>query len=491
MKKILSFIIGFVLFLSFAYSQNPSNALEFDNVDDYVAVPNGTALLNGLAEFSMCGWVYPENPDANWPNFDGYFGIKNENVCDFYVVQINGTGIEARITTNTGTYTIDPPLLSQVTINEWHHYALVYTGSELQLYLNGEFDGSVPANGTINFDNLEITLGMLDFGTQDFFLDGKLDEITFWDKALIDTEIQEYMCIGGDPASIPNLTAYYDFNEEEGLVLPDYFGTYDGNLTGMTGEEWIASEVCESGFDASFTVINSETSQPVENASIEVDGLIKTTNENGVVIFSNYDVGIYDFIVTKTDYYDYNASFEIIDEDIVVDVIFDPILTYSISFTITEEPGSIPVENTIVNLDGILQYTDAAGTTVFNDYLPGSYSYVILKDGYELETGVAEVINEDLSIEIILLINEIYNELIQNISIYPNPTDGLLNIITGVGISQAYQITICDLSGRVVSKTDMKAGVKQFDLSDLQKGMYIIQIREEAEKIYRSSIVIQ
>jgi len=37
----------------------------------------------------------------------------------------------------------------------------------------------------------------------------------------------------------------------------------------------------------------------------------------------------------------------------------------------------------------------------------------------------------------------------------------------------------------------MKAGVKQFDLSDLQKGMYIIQIREEAEKIYRSSIIIK
>ena len=136
MNKILSFVTILILSLSISFSQNVSNALEFDNIDDYVGVPNGTALFANLSEFSMCAWVYPTNPDANWPNFDGYLGIKNENVCDFYVVQINGTGIEARITTDMGTFTIDPPDLSQITVNEWHHYALVYTGSELQLYLN-------------------------------------------------------------------------------------------------------------------------------------------------------------------------------------------------------------------------------------------------------------------------------------------------------------------------------------------------------------------
>ncbi len=490
MKKILSFVTVLILSLSISFSQNVSNALEFDNTDDFVGVPNGTALFVGLTEFSMCGWVYPTNPDANWPNFDGYFGIKNENVCDFYVVQINGTGIEARITTNTGTYTIDPPNLSQVTINEWHHYALVYTGSELQLYLNGEFDGSVPANGTIDFDNFELTFGKLVFGGQDFYLQGKLDEITVWDKALTDLEIQEYMCIGGDPAAVPNLTAYYDFNEEEGLILPDYFGAYDGNLTGMIGDEWIISEVCESGFDATFTVIDSESNQPVENASIDVDGLVKTTNENGVAIFTNYDAGTYDFTVTKTDYYDYSATFEIIDEDIVVEVAFDPVLAYSITFVITEEPGGIPVEDAIVNLDGILHYTDASGTTIFEDYLPGSYSYVILKDGYELETGAAEVINEDLSIEIILLIDDVHSEVLHDISIYPNPTDGILNISLNNGTSLINQITISDLSGKIISKLDMQAGSNQIDLSDLQKGMYIIQIKG-ADKIYRSSIVIK
>lgn len=489
MKKVLSFIAIFTLFLSLAFSQNPSNALEFDNLDDYVGVPNGTALIFGLNEFSMCGWVYPTNPNTSWPDYEGYFGIKNEGLCDFYIVQLSGLGLEVRITTNTGTYTLNPGDLSEVTMDEWQHFAMVYTGSELQLFINGELDGSIAASGTIDYDNLELTFGKLVFGGQDFYLDGKLDEITVWDKALTDIEIQEYMCISEDPDFIPNLIAYYDFNEEEGLVLPDYFGGYDGNLTGMTGEEWIVSEVCESGFDATFTVIDSETSEPLENAFIAIGVYIKSTNENGVVIFSNYDPGTYDFAIAKSNYYDYTGSFEIVDEDIEIEVSLDPLLTYSITFIVNDNESN-PVENALVNLSGIIQFTNTTGETVFNDYLPGSYPYSIIVEGFEFVSDTAVVTDEDLSIEVILLINDIFNEVLQDISIYPNPTNGILNISLNNGTSLIKQITISDLSGRIISKLDMQAGSNQIDLSDLQKGMYIIQIKG-ADKIYRSSIVIK
>ena len=70
MKKISFFVFTILIGFSSLFSQSISNALEFDGQDDYVAIPNGTAMFAGLSEFSMCGWVYPTNPNTSWPDFE-------------------------------------------------------------------------------------------------------------------------------------------------------------------------------------------------------------------------------------------------------------------------------------------------------------------------------------------------------------------------------------------------------------------------------------
>jgi len=483
MKKIL-FLITFVsLFSSITFSQNISNALEFDGIDDYVSIPNGTGLISGLTEFSMCGWVYPTNPNTAWPDFEGYFGIKNEGVCDFYLVQLYGLGLEARITTNEGQFTINPADLSEVDMEEWQHFALVYTGDQLQVFINGEFDNAIAASGVINYEDLELTIGTLIFGSSNFYLDGKVDEVTVWDKALTEEEVQDYMCITGDPYSIPNLTAYYNFNEVEGMVLPDYFEGYHGILTGMTGEEWIVSEVCESGFDATFIVTDSDTNEPVEGATIDVEGLVKTTDENGEAVFSNYDPGEYDYTITKTDYYDFEGSFEIVDDDIEIEVSFDPILTYSITFFVKDNESNA-VENAIVNLDGLIQYTNASGETVFDDYLPGSYPYSVIVEGFEFVSGDAIVDADDIVIEINLVINNIIQSMMQGVHVFPNPSSGIVNIEVGTIEAKGFTANFRDASGKTIRTYRMKPHQNRIDLSDLKEGMYIIEFEIGDNKSY-------
>lgn len=488
-----NYLLSFVFSLSvssLSFSQNISNALDFDGIDDFVGISNGTALIANLSEFSMCAWVYPTNPNANWPDFDGYFGIKNEGVCDFYLAQINGTGLEARIRTNVNIYTINPSDLSQVTLNEWHHFALVYTGSELQLYLNGVLDGSVPAEGTITFNNFELTFGKLVYGTSDFYFDGKLDEITIWSKALSESEVQEYQCIGGDPSVIEDLTAYYNFNEEEGLILPDYFGNNNGSLSGMTGEEWVTSEICEPGFKITFTVTDEETLLPVENASVNLEGIIKTTNESGVAEFTNYEPGSYSWSVTKSNYYESTGMAEIIDENIAVAVILAPVLHYSITFVVTENMGANPVEGALVNLDGLIQYTNELGVTIFTNYLPGSYPYSVIKEGYPLEFGTADVIDEDLTIEVDLLIDNIRVFESQGIFIYPNPTEGLLNINFNNDLPGTVDIFLFDLAGKFISHWNVSNHKNQIDLSAVQKGEYIIQIKA-GKDVFKTPVMVK
>jgi len=489
MKKNLFFLVLGLLLSIVVIAQNISNTLEFDGIDDYVSITNGTALISGLSEFSMCGWVYPTNPNTSWPDFEGYFGIKNEGICDFYLVQLYGLGLEARLTTNTGTYTLNPADLSEVTMNEWQHFAIVYTGSELQVFYNGVLDGSIAASGTIDFNNMQFTFGMLEFPGQNFYLDGKIDEITIWDKALTESEILEYQCISGDPSSVPNLTAYYNFNEEEGLVLPDYFENYDGTLTNMNGDEWITSEVCESGYTITFIVNDEDSGLPVEDAVVNLQGIVKNTDSNGEVEFTNYDPGLYPWSVTKTDYYESVGEVAVIDEDVIVEVELAPILYYDITFVVTQDPGGLPVDSAIVNVDGVIQYTDETGTITFSGYLPGTYSYNISKDGYNLTFGDAVVIDENLTIEVNLVLIGINQYTDKEINIYPNPSDGLIRIDLLKARMSTADVIVRNLTGQMIMRKQIDKKSALINLSGFEKGMYFLEIHFENRIINKPVII--
>ena len=60
MKKIFTVFFILAISLNALVSQNPSNALTFDGIDDYVSVPNGTGIVSGLSAFSMWdGFILP------------------------------------------------------------------------------------------------------------------------------------------------------------------------------------------------------------------------------------------------------------------------------------------------------------------------------------------------------------------------------------------------------------------------------------------------
>jgi len=387
-----------------------------------------------------------------------------------------------------GMYTINPNEISQVSIDEWHHYALVYTGEELQIYLDGELDGYVAAEGTIDITSSEITFGKLEFFENDFFLDGKLDEITFWDKALTEDDLAMVMCISGDPGAIEGLTAYYDFNEESGWELPDYFGNYNGVLIAMTGDEWVESEVCEAGFDITFTVSDELTAEPVAGAEVNLEGVVKTADDSGMAVFSNFDPGTYVYNVTHPDYYEGFGEVEIVDEDITEAVALAPVIYYSITFIVTENPGASPVDSAIVNLEGVLKYTDETGTAVFDEYLPGSYTYNVSKPGYFLVPGVAVVTDEDLILEINLLISGLEELNDQAVSIYPNPSHQQIYIGHNAP-DQQIEAKLLSLSGTFIRSARPGPKTCIIDLDGLAKGQYLVEVTIGGERVLKKVVV--
>ena len=88
MKKALSIILLYSTIICFIEAQN-TFCLNFDGDGDYVTVPYASAMIANSDQISITGWVYPRNANSGWPDFDGFFGFRNETSAGFYLLQLD------------------------------------------------------------------------------------------------------------------------------------------------------------------------------------------------------------------------------------------------------------------------------------------------------------------------------------------------------------------------------------------------------------------
>jgi hypothetical protein len=63
------------------------------------------------------------------------------------------------------------------------------------------------------------------------------------------------------------------------------------------------------------------------------------------------------------------------------------------------------------------------------------------------------------------------------VSLFPNPADGSKIILNFQNQQGERQITLMDLSGRVISTENRVGNNLKIDISDLNSGMYLVKIR--------------
>lgn len=205
-----NYLLVACLFVAQSLTAQVQNGFDFDGVDDYLGQPNGSASLAGLSAFSMACWVQPTNASPAFPNFDGIIGYRNESNADFFILQLSAVNFEARLRNSNGqAFTITSPTCQ---LNQWQHIALIYTGSQLRFYHNGVLSQSISASGTINNPNVEFNIGRIPFQTTPFWLQGKVDEVGIWSRALSDTEV---LCLARQKldSSMAGLVHYFPMDE--------------------------------------------------------------------------------------------------------------------------------------------------------------------------------------------------------------------------------------------------------------------------------------
>lgn len=193
-----------------ALSAQVNNALDLDGLDDELILSNGSARIAGATGISLACWVFPRNTAPEFPDFDGFAGFRNDADADFYLTQISpASNVEGRFRNSAGTeFTVT---LTGVPVNAWSFIALVYDGSRLRIYRNGTEGASVTANGTITNTVEPFRIGNLPYFNNDFLLNGKVDEVSLWNRGLAPNELQ---CLASGAALGPNgPVLYYKFDQ--------------------------------------------------------------------------------------------------------------------------------------------------------------------------------------------------------------------------------------------------------------------------------------
>jgi hypothetical protein len=239
-----------------------------------------------------------------------------------------------------------------------------------------------------------------------------------------------------------------------------------------------------------FSIAARHLDNGLEDVEVELAGYgTKFTNADGKVLFSGIlpsTSGIR-YTISKQGYEQVTGTTDPVEVDTVLVKDTLDIITFYIRIEVSDETA--PVEDAIVKLGSTELQTDNTGVVMFPSVIPATnISLRISKEGYiRLDTQVSLYSNNlRLSYTIEPEPSGVNVSDEDQFSIFPNPTNGLLTI-KGNG---AYSIIIMDISGRIVYSKEQNAEQSTIDVSDLHRGVYIVQLSRN-NKIFTRRIVKQ
>jgi hypothetical protein len=145
----------------------------FDGTGDWLTIADNAAFAFGANPFTVECWFYPTLGSTSQYIFD-----QNPNTASnasFQIWLTNTNTIQASVWSSTTAYTINS---TAITLNQWYHAALVRSGANLSLYLNGSRVGTLGTLSTnsINDSTATVRIGVLGDGSNSFPFQGYISD---------------------------------------------------------------------------------------------------------------------------------------------------------------------------------------------------------------------------------------------------------------------------------------------------------------------------
>ena len=151
--------------------------------------------LDITADITICGWFKPASINANQFLVGKY--RTSDNQRSYRIILTSGNVLQA-ILSSAGTSTRTCTAGTTLSAGTWYHFAFVYDGTDIRVYLDGALD---PATNNPVTHSAGIFNGSAEFtvGKQDGFsnpVDGLMDEVAVFDRALSADEIDSIYQFG-------------------------------------------------------------------------------------------------------------------------------------------------------------------------------------------------------------------------------------------------------------------------------------------------------
>ena len=253
-------------------------AFSFDGVDDEMEA-SGT-YINYLQQLTIDAWVYhnsmPAGQIMNYVMLDAkaalrYDGINGPQQLHFYL-KIDGMLEHLRVN-------------NVLQVGIFHHVAGTYDGSVMRLYLDGTEIGSLAVSGTVEVGAL-VTLASAAEP-----LDGLLDEVEIYYRALSGSEIKAIFDAGNEGKCIP---------PQKPPTPPVSYGA-SGTWNYVLSNIWVDGPCFyQPGESGTFTITQTGNSVTIVQAGDLYMGEVIEANYTASTSYPHVEGGIVTSIVTIT-----------------------------------------------------------------------------------------------------------------------------------------------------------------------------------------------
>lgn len=221
------------------------HCLEMTGAPKYVNVTNSASQTFTTA-ITVEAWIYATSWGVNaWSNSI----VSKEDWASGSRGFVLRCGNGGRLSFNIGVGTSWQEVVtttSVMNLNQWHHVAGTYNGSQLKIFVDGIEVGSFNLTSSITSSPYDLRIGESAYSqVSSRPFTGRIDEVRLWSVALTSAQIREYMCrnLTSTHPLYANLKGHWRFDEGgTSLTTADASGNNNhGTLTG--GPVWVLSGV--------------------------------------------------------------------------------------------------------------------------------------------------------------------------------------------------------------------------------------------------------